>query len=465
MDNLLDVWTKACALLSSALGHDLFTRWIEIIKPSSYENGTIVFNVDNDFQKVWLEDNFAKAISDALCSVGIPSNVQVAFQVHGDPSSALAVMPPQPQPMPAAIPVMRQHAATASMESQLNPEFTFENFVTGPSNSWAYNAAGEVARKPGRAYNPLFIYGPTGIGKTHLMQAIGHRILQMPGNVSVRYVTCEAMLNDYVDCVAHKENFVNFRKRYRSTDVLMVDDIQFLTGKEGLQEEFFNTYNELYTRHKQIIMTSDLPPKEIAGLPDRLVSRFGEGLVTQIESPNFETRLAILRYKQSISQVKLSDELLTFIANNITSNVRALEGALTRAVSFLSLSGQSSLSLDALRQLLKDQLDNELQKDLTCDEIQHAVAEFFNLRLTDMSSRDRQRSVAEPRQVAMFLCRKLTKKSLPEIGNVFGKSHATVFHSCMKIQSRLGVEKDLSGAVTEITRKLGRDPAILLREE
>ncbi|MBP5511175.1 MAG: chromosomal replication initiator protein DnaA [Kiritimatiellae bacterium] len=461
MDKVIELWQKACTLLKRELAGNTYEVWIGVLKAPTLSGKTFVFAVDNEFQADWLGDNYAKMIADALCAAGAPAGIDLSFTVAPQEPVAPAPPPAEIRP-PVATPAPARRPGQSAQEAALNPEFTFENFVTGPSNSWAYNAAGEVARRPGRAYNPLFIYGPTGIGKTHLMQAIGHRILEK-GNGSIRYVTCEAMLNDYVDCVSHKENFDNFRKRYRRTDVLMVDDIQFLTGKEGLQEEFFNTYNELYTRHKQIIMTSDRPPKEIAGLTDRLVSRFGEGLVTQIECPNFETRLAILRYKQSSSEVRLSDELLTFIANNITSNVRALEGALTSAISYLSLSGNAVLTLDELRGLLKDRLDTELKKDLTCDEIKQAVAAYYNLRLTDMSSHHRQRSVAEPRQLAMFLCRKLTKRSLPEIGNNFGKTHATAYHSCMKIQGRLGMERELFDAAAEITRQLGRDPAVLMQ--
>ncbi|MEI7899259.1 MAG: chromosomal replication initiator protein DnaA, partial [bacterium] len=234
--------------------------------------------------------------------------------------------------------------------------------------------------------------------------------------------------------------------------------IQFLACKNSLQEEFFHTFNVLYDAHKQIIMTSDLPPRDLAGLEPRLISRFEWGLVTEIESPDFETRLAILSYKQSLSAVRLSDELLTFIADNIKSNVRSLEGALTRAVSFSALTSQMPLTLDMLRSLLKDQLNDERQKDLSFDDIQRMVADYFDLRLTDMSSKRRPRSISAPRQVAMFLCRKLTRSSLPEIANSFGKTHATVVHACKTIQDRIQIESDLRDAVRDLTRKLGRDP-------
>lgn len=461
---ILDLWNKASASLKERLGEDQYGRWLADIKPDSFDGKTFSLRVDNEFSKMWVESNFKQQILEALKMFGAPSDSEVSFQVREIEQDSSSEKSDEAQkrakdPVPAAPKVVSR--PTAQRQEQLNAEFTFENFVTGPSNSWAYNAACEVARKPGKAYNPLFIYGPTGIGKTHLMQAIGHGTQGKHPSLKVRYVTCEAMLNDYVDCVARKQDFVNFRKRYRSVDVLMVDDIQFLTGKESLQEEFFNTYNELYTHGKQIVMTSDLPPKEIAGLPERLVSRFSEGLVTQIESPKFETRLAILRYKQTLNAVRLSDEFLSFIADKITSNVRALEGALTRVTSFISLNGGVSLSLDDLKMILKDLLDSEQRRDPTCDEIQRAVVEYFNLTMKDMTSEDRQRAVSEPRQLAMFLCRKLTKHSLPEIGKAFEKKHATVFHSCGKMKHNLQLDRKLYEATVEILRKLGCEVSAL----
>ena len=329
--------------------------------------------------------------------------------------------------------------------------------MTGPSNSFAHAVALGVSQAPGRAYNPLFIYGQTGIGKTHLMQAIGHRILQSPG-MTICYVSSETLLNEYVDAL-WKKTIVDFRNRYRRADVLLVDDIQFLGGKESLQEEFFHTFNTLFDARKQIIMTSDMPPKNLKGLEPRLVSRFEWGMVIEIESPDFETRLAILRYKNSLVRTPLNDEILTFIAHNIKSNVRSLEGALTRTVTSASFNNDRPLTIDDVRELLKDQLSNERQKDITCDEIQRAIVSYFDLRMTDMSSKKRTQVVAEPRQIAMFLCRKLTRMSLPEIAQTFGKEHPTVSHACKKIQNRIQVESDLLNSIKQIVHALGRDPS------
>jgi len=459
--NAPELWLKSCDHLKRVLNNDVYSRWIEIIKPVAIQDDHFVLNVDNDFCQTWLEDNYKHVILDALRAAGAPVELDIRFMVKSQDASCDVtephdVVPPKPEPKPVSSGRRRHKANGITNSSPLNPNFTFENFVTGPSNSFAHAAALGVSQSPGRAYNPLFIYGQTGIGKTHLMQAVGHRVLQSPGMV-VSYVTSETLLNEYIESLKNRTT-MEFRNKYRNTDVLLVDDIQFLAGKDSLQEEFFHTFNVLYDAHKQIIMTSDLPPRELSGLEPRLVSRFEWGLVTEIESPDFETRLAILRYKQSISNVQLPNDLLTFIADNIKSNVRSLEGALTRAVSFASLNSQMTLTLDMLRNLLKDQLSDERQKDLSFDDIQRTVADYFDLRLTDMSSKRRPRSVSAPRQIAMFLCRKLTRSSLPEIANSFGKTHATVVHACKTIQDRIQVEDDLRTSVREITRKLGRDP-------
>lgn len=460
--NAQELWSDACKHLKSVLNSDVYARWIEIIKPVSIQENCLVLNVDNDFCQTWLEDNYQNFIIDALRSAGAPGEMTIRFVVKAFETSQepVAESAEDPKQLEAKSPVVkRRHKANGNNHANLlNPSFTFENFVSGPSNSFAHAAALGVSQSPGRAYNPLFIYGQTGLGKTHLMQAVGHRVLQSPG-MTVSYVSSETLLNEYIEAL-QKRSIVEFRNKYRSTDVLLVDDIQFLAGRERIQEEFFHTFNALYDAHKQIIMTSDRPTRELSGLEPRLVSRFEWGLVTEIESPDFETRLAILRYKQSLTKVKLPDDALTFIAENIKSNVRSLEGALTRTISFASLNSQMTVTVEMMRNLLKDQLSDEHQKDLSFDDIQRMVADYFDLRLSDMSSKRRPRSVAAPRQVAMFLCRKLTRSSLPEIANSFGKTHATVVHACKTIQDRIQVEPDLRDSVREITRKLGRDPLV-----
>lgn len=448
------VWNKACDYLRDVLHADVFSRWIAIIKPLRLDDNRLILGVDNDFYQTWLEENYLSLIVDALQSAGAPPDIVIGFEISPTEDHVF------PEPTPARA-VKRNRTRNSRSRSSpvrplLNPQFTFDQFVVGPSNSFAHAAALAVAQVPAKAYNPLFIYGDTGLGKTHLMQGIGHFIYQANTLSNVCYTSSEALLNDYVTSLQDR-TLVAFRNKYRNMDVLLIDDIHFLAGKERLQEEFFHTFNALYDARKQIIMTSDRPAAEIAGLEQRLVSRFEWGLVTELESPDFETRLAILRYKQSRAKTTLSDELLMFIAENVKSNVRRLEGALVRAISYAALTRQP-LSLQSLRYLLRDALEQEQQDDLKFEDIQRIVAEHFDVRLTDMSSKRRPRSIALPRQVAMFLCRRMTCASLPEIANAFGKTHATVLHACRSIQQRITVEEPLRENVRSITRKLGRDP-------
>jgi chromosomal replication initiator protein len=350
---------------------------------------------------------------------------------------------------------LREHAPARGRgeSSPLNPNFTFDTFVIGPSNNFAHAASVAVAQAPARAYNPLFIHGGTGLGKTHLMQAIGHHVLST-SRASVCYLSSETLLNEYINALQDR-TLIQFRKKYRSVDLLLIDDIHFLAGKDRLQEEFFHTFNVLFDSHKQIVMTSDRPAGEITGLEQRLVSRFEWGLVTELQAPDLETRIAILRNKQATAAIKLPDNLLVFIAENIRSNVRRLEGALVRAISYASLTRQP-LTQDALKHLLRDSLSQEKQPDITFDSIQRAVAEHYDVRITDLSSKRRPRDVAVPRQVAMFLCRKMTRSSFPEIANAFGKTHATVLHACRAVSNRMDVDAELRDHVERISQKLGR---------
>ena len=460
------IWKQACEYLKGVLGEDMYARWIEAVVPVSISGDHAVLAVDNDFHQMWLEDNYRELILEALSAAGADGVSALRFQVtpppEGEAQQSERAPDLEPLPPPAPAPQKRVRkvkvSAVAEVQAVLNPNFTFNGFVVGESNRFAHSAAIGVAENPGRKYNPLFIYGQTGLGKTHLMQSIGHRILENPG-MKVLYVSTETLLNEYVDSIRNGST-VDFRNRYRSVDVLLVDDIHFLVGKTALQEEFFNTFNALYGARKQIVMTSDRPASEIAGLEQRLVSRFQWGLVTEIESPGFETRLAILKRKQDDAKTKLSDEHLTFIAENISSNVRALEGAYNRAVSYTELSAQP-LSTDHLRHILRDLLENERQEEIGFEDIQKAVAEYYDVRLADMSSRHRQRTVAVPRQVAMYLCRRLTRSSLPEIATAFGKTHATILHACNVVHNRIEIDPDIKQAIRAIVRKLGRDPASL----
>jgi chromosomal replication initiator protein len=444
--NPADLWGQTCKHLQELLHPDVYSRWIAVIEPVALDETTLTLAVDNDFYQSWLEENYLPLIKNAILTVN-KGPLDIAFTINPRTS-----YPTKPEPRKKKAPV--EHAArNTRMELALNPKFLFDSFVVGPSNSFAHAASLAVAQAPARAYNPFFIYGDVGLGKTHLMQAIGHHVLAN-SKASVCYLSSEQMLNEYIDALQNR-TIVQFRKKYRNTDLLLIDDIHFLAGKERLQEEFFHTFNTLFDAHKQIVMTSDRPASELMGLDRRLVSRFEWGLVTELEPPDLETRIAILRHKQASAQVALPDELLLFIAQNVRSNIRRLEGALIRAISYSSLTGQE-LTLESLSNLLRDAIDKEKEVEVTFDSIQRTVAEHYDIRLADMSSKHRPRSIAMPRQVAMYLCRRMTRSSLPEIANAFGKTHATVLHAYKTIDGRLGTEPSLKQSIADISKKLGK---------
>lgn len=439
------LWAQACKQLKETLSKDVFDRWIRVIGAKSIENDTLHLTVQNDFYQCWLEENYLPLIEDAVAAA-CGRRLAISFSVE---KSAL---PPQ-NPTPAEEKPVARERPSPVPRAQLNPKYTFETFVVGPSNSFPHAASLAVAQSPGRAYNPLFLYGGVGLGKTHLMQAIGHSVLSS-GKTNVSYVTCEAFTNEYIDALQRKA-LVQFRKKYRNVDVLLIDDVQFLGGKERMQEEFFHTFNALFDSHKQIVLTCDRPASEIPGLEHRLVSRFEWGLVTELEPPDIETRIAILRNKQEQLNVRLPEEIINYIAEKIRSNIRRLEGALIRAVSYASLTGRP-LTLDVVEYLLRDAFDQEKQETLTIEEIQKIVAEHFDLRLADMTSNRRPQSIAFPRQVAMYFCRELTSHSLPVIGAAFGRNHATVLHACRTVQNRLKEDPSFRQTMMVLQQRLGR---------
>jgi chromosomal replication initiator protein len=337
----------------------------------------------------------------------------------------------------------------------LNPRNTFESFVVGPNNEIAHAASLAVAQAPSRTYNPLFVYGGVGLGKTHLMQAIGQYVWAKKKNVKVIYVSSELFINEFIDAIQHS-NLVKFRKRYRQADLLLIDDIQFLGGKERSQEEFFHTFNTLFDGHKQIVLSSDRPASEIANLEHRLVSRFEWGLTAELQPPDIETRVAILRKKADSMQIKLRDDILQFLASRIRTNVRRLEGALMRVASFASLSGKE-LTQEVIEHLLKDILQEEGRHSITIEQIQRRVAEHFDVRVADMTSKRRPASIAFPRQVAMYLARELTKASLNEIGEAFGgRDHGTVLHACKLVKKRMTEQDNIRQTISFIDSSLQR---------
>ncbi len=457
--NVSTLWGKACGHLKSALHEDVYSRWIAVIAPVKIDGETLFLSVDNDFYQSWLEEHYLPLICDALRAVsGI--DWKISFTIHPVDLGAPAAAEPEPSPRSSRV-SLRERFSGKRPESRLplNPKYTMSSFVVGPANSFAHAAALAVSEAPAKAYNPLFIYGGTGLGKTHLMQAIGHAVLEKNRARNICYITCETLLNEYIDAL-QKRSIHEFRKRYRTVDILLIDDIHFLSGKERIQEEFFHTFNALFDAHRQIIMTSDRPASEINGLEQRLVSRFEWGLVTELERPDFETRMAILRFKRREMQVEIDETIMNFLAENVRSNVRRLEGALVRVVSFLSLT-QKPLGLDALKRLLRDTIEEEQQTELSLSAIQKLVAAHYDIRLADMSSAARPRSIAVPRQVAMYLCRSLTPSSLPDIATAFGKTHATVIHACRTVQNRMDVDQDLRRQVESLSTKLGKPVSYL----
>ena len=442
-----DLWNNACKHLDDVLHRDVYSRWIAVIEPVSYDDNTLVLAVDNDFYQTWLEEHYLPLISNAI-GTAADAEIHVEFTVKSAPTPVKE--PEQPKRKTIRERLGKRPLAVPA----LNAKFTFNEFIVGPSNTFAHAAALAVAQAPARAYNPLFIYGGTGLGKTHLMEAIGHHVVNTASRACVRYISSEAFLNEYIDSLQSR-SLVQFRKKYRSTDLLLIDDIHFLASKERIQEEFFHTFNALFDARKQIVMTSDRPASEIMGLEKRLVSRFEWGLVTEMQPPDLETRIAILRHKQEQAPTKLPDELLTFIAENVRSNIRRLEGALVRTISYMSLTGKE-LSLESLKQLLRDTIECEERTELTFSVIQRAVAEHYDVRLSDMSSKCRQRSIAVPRQVAMYLCRRMTRSSLPNIADAFGKTHATVLHAYRAIENHLDVDVQLRQDIDQISKKLGQ---------
>ena len=444
------LWTKLSAALKPHVSADTFKRWFSAVKLTSATPDQVTLLVPNNIYQFWIESNHMPALQSAITDVlGAPRAVSFVCAVDastgGDAADAEAVVAKGGQ------------AATGrtSRTPGLNPRNTFDSFVIGPNNEIAHAASLAVAQSPAKTYNPLFIYGGVGLGKTHLMQAIGDYICTHTRNTRVMYLSSELFINEFIDAIQHN-NLVKFRKRYRQADLLLIDDIHFLGGKERSQEEFFHTFNTLFDGHKQIVLSSDRPASEISNLEHRLVSRFEWGLTAELQPPDVETRMAILRKKALALKIKLRDEIFEFLANRIKTNVRRLEGALMRVASFASLSGKE-LSHDVVEHLLKDILQEEARRAVTIDQIQRRVAEHFDVRLADMTSKRRPANIAFPRQIAMYLARELTKASLNEIGEAFGgRDHGTVLHACKLVKKRMKEQDKIRQTISFIDSALQR---------
>ena len=442
MDNLvnqtsIDVWSKILQTLQKELSAHVFERWIQPIRPIDFENDALTLGVPDEFFKNWISDHYGSIISASLGDATGISDSRIEFKILPERELSATVVKNEPAPTQNA-PIAASAPYSASAENVLNSKYTFESFVVGPSNRFAQAASLAVAESPAKSYNPLFIYGPVGLGKTHLMQAIGQEILRRNPKARVLYITSERFTNQLINAIKTGTT-TKFREKYRGVDCILIDDIHFIAGKEATMEEFFNTFNTLYDAHKQIVVSSDKPPKEISNMEERLVSRFEWGLVTDIQPPDFETRTAILRKKAERENLNIRDEVTFFIADKIKSNIRELEGALIRVVAYSKLVGKEVDEVVA-QEVLKD-LIVENQKKITVDLIQRVVAEYFEIRPSDMTAKRRTRSVAYPRHVAMYLAREMTTLSFPEIGEQFGgRDHTTILHACEKIKK--DVKKD-----------------------
>src|ERR1700678_1414970 len=408
----------------------------------------------NEFSEVWLKDNYLGLMQDAV-AVAAGCKLQVKFKVTGMAPPA-ATIPATPLP-PAKVKASEPPTERAGINGDLhfNPKNTFDTFVVGANNNFSFAAAKAVAEAPGKSYNPLFLYGGVGLGKTHLLHAIGQHVSAARKSARVAYVSSEKFTNEYIEGIQNNK-LATFRKKYRQTDVLLIDDIQFLAGKERIQEEFFHTFNALHESHKQIVLTCDRPASEIQGLEGRLVSRFEWGLVTDLQPPDIEMPRAILNKKALSMTVTLPEDVLDFLANRIRTNVRRLEGALIRVASFASLTGKK-LTIEVVEGLLREILHEEGRFSISIEVIQKKVAEHFDIRLADMTSKRRPENIAFPRQIAMYLSRQLTESSLNTIGETFGgRDHGTVLHACRLVKDRMEVDANVRQVVHYLEKQLMR---------
>lgn len=439
-----DFWESILSSIERKINHESFTTWFRPIIFIGYYQPNLYLRVPDKVFEDWILNNYREVIDEAFEEILNESNINIIFEVASEIQISRQTKPSADQQNDTSH-INKSFKSSYSnepshltefvdlepLELRLNPKYTFDTFVVGSCNQFAHAAALAVAEAPSKTYNPLFIYGGVGLGKTHLMCAIGQKIKQTNQLLRLSYISAEKFMNELINAIRYDKT-LTFREKYRSIDVLLIDDIQFIAGKERTQEEFFHTFNALYDNQKQIVISSDCPPREIPTLEERLHSRFEWGLIADIQPPDLETKVAILRKKAEIENINLPDNVALFIAGKIKSNIRELEGSLVRLTALASLKGESislSLAQEALRNIVEED-----ERSITIEMIQKVVADHFNMRVADLKSKSNARSIAVPRQIAMYLCKVLTKASLPEIGREFsGKHHTTVLHSINKI--------------------------------
>ncbi|WP_174734646.1 chromosomal replication initiator protein DnaA [Mesobacillus harenae] len=446
MENIADLWNKALANIEKKISKPSYDTWLKSTKAHSLQGDTLTITAPNEFARDWLEERYSQLIAGILDEI-TGEELSVRFIIPQNQKEEDLDMPVTPKKP-------RRNIDQPELPlNMLNPKYTFDTFVIGSGNRFAHAASLAVAEAPAKAYNPLFIYGGVGLGKTHLMHAIGHYVQDHNPSAKVVYLSSEKFTNEFINSIRDNKA-VDFRNKYRSVDVLLIDDIQFLAGKEQTQEEFFHTFNTLHEESKQIVISSDRPPKEIPTLEDRLRSRFEWGLITDITPPDLETRIAILRKKAKAEGLDIPNEVMLYIANQIDSNIRELEGALIRVVAYSSLINKD-INADLAAEALKDIIPSSKPKIITIFDIQKLVGETYNVKLEDFKAKKRTKSVAFPRQIAMYLSRELTDFSLPKIGEEFGgRDHTTVIHAHEKISKMLLNDSLLQKQLKEINEQL-----------
>lgn len=437
-----DIWKNSLSKIEERLGNSAIDLWFRPVKLSQLKEQQVTLDIPNKFFKDWIEDNYPDLLPETLCSVlGYPVTVRYRIVEKVDPDVRKKDMR-----------LENRRQKLASRGIYLNPKYTFDNFVIGPSNQFAQAAAKAVAEAPGRAYNPLFIYGGVGLGKTHLMTAIGNAVIDKSPEMSVIYVSAEQFTNEVVASIRH-EKMSELKEKYRNVDLLLLDDIHFIANKTQTQEEFFHTFNAIYERQKQIVISSDRPPKEIGAITDRLRSRFTMGLIADIQPPEFETKIAILQKKSDMEKIIIPEEVAHYLAAKVKSNIRELEGCLIRLGAQSSLTGQP-INIDMAKNILKDLIEDD-EKPVTTDQIQKVVSEHFGLKISDMKAKKRTKEIALPRQIAMYLSKQLTSLSLSDIGKNFGgKDHATVIYSYKQVEDKRARDEVFNRMIEILSRKI-----------
>ncbi len=446
MENIDDLWGKTLEIIEKKISKPSFETWLKSTKAVSLNGKTLIVEAPNEFAREWLDGNYKEILTEILYDI-VGENMTLKFVT---PDSNLDEQMEMSAPERK---FAKRETTPESAKSMLNPKYTFDTFVIGSGNRFAHAASLAVAEAPAKAYNPLFIYGGVGLGKTHLMHAIGHYVLEHNPMAKVAYLTSEKFTNEFINAIRDNRPD-DFRNKYRKVDILLIDDIQFLAGKESTQEEFFHTFNTLHEENKQIVISSDRPPREIPTLEDRLRSRFEWGLITDITPPDLETRIAILRKKAKAEGLDIPNEVMLYIANQIDSNIRELEGALIRVVAYSSLENKD-ITPDLAAEALKSIIPNSKPKVITIHEIQKVVSEHYGIKMEDFAAKKRTKSIAFPRQIAMYLSRELTDSSLPKIGEEFGgRDHTTVIHAHEKISKLIKSDPEFEKQIKELENKI-----------